>query len=1280
MKEKSSSEAPGLPGGTVTFLFTDIAGSTRLLHQLGDRYKVLLMDHHRLVRQVVSRRDGREVSTEGDAFFVSFARATEAVAAAAEIQRDLVAHSWPEGVEVKVRMGLHTGEPWILETDYAGVDVHRAARIAHAGHGGQVLLSETTTALVRDDLPEGVGLLGLGHYQLKDMRRPERIHQLTIAGLPREFPSLNAPAHTPVRTPMVETGRTLPAFLAEEEERPEPLFVGRERELVWLMERVKAVIKGEGGSPVLFVTGDPGSGKSALLQAVARKASVEGPELLVAFGACNAFSGAGEPYLPFRDALKIMTGDIEDGWRAGTLTNRQAHALWEALPDTARVLMEQGPGLLGSLLPGRVTLERLRTALPQNDPTLSELAARIEGDWSSKSELEQGQLFDQVTQTWRALAEKRPVLLILDDLQWVDKASVNLLFHLGRRLAGSRVVILGAYRPEEVSLGRDGERHPLEKLVAEFQRAFGQILLDLNLAAGAEGEAFVEALIDSEPNALGPAFRKALLAHTGGHPLFTVEILRNLQERGDLVRDDERRWVESPELSWEALPGRLEGVIAERIGRLEEELREILSVAAVEGEDFTAQVIARVQEIQERRLLRTLSQEVERRHQLIREKLALQLDRRVLARYRFAHTLFQRYLYNNISSVERQLLHGEIADILEELYASHTEDITVQLAWHYAEAGEEEKALPYLLKAGDSARALFAFDEAVPHYEQALEIYRNRGDFERASRMLMKLGLTHHGAFDYQRSSRAYEESFRLQQRISPWSSPMQLAPAQHPLRAAVEDVLTFDPGKEDEGNTARILGQLFSGLISLTPDMNIIPDVARRWEIFDDGLTYVFHLRDDVRWSDGESVTAQDFVLGWRRVLDPTNKSMTAPHIFYDVRGAQALHQGTSGDPDALGVRALDDWTLRIELERPSSHFLYLLACVATYPVPSHTIAAHGEAWTDLDKFVSNGPFRVESYRPGQLMVLKRNPTYHGNFQGNLEAVRLRVLTHLPEETGKLVPGYEKDEYDIVFLAKLPPAERQQTIQRHATDYVTSPSLSTHYVNFDVSRPPFDDPRVRRAFVLATDRQEIAAVSEMGFASAATGGFIPLGAPGHVPGLAIPHDLEEARRNLAEAGYPGGVGFPKVSALLFNQAARFTESLLSPWQDRLGVEISSEIVNWTTFMKSIHDKSSRPHIYTIAWEADYPDPDNYMRVAVKNSTEWRNETYDALVNQAKQIMDHEQRMGLYRQAEEILVREAPLFPFFYPRQHLLVKPWVRNYRPEVIGAPVWKDVIIEPH
>ena len=255
-----------LPSGTVTFLFTDIEGSTKLLDHLGEQYARLLADHRVILRAAFEKHNGREIGTQGDSFFTSFPRATDAVVAVVEILQSLANHQWPRDVDVRVRMGLHTGEPWLVEEDYVGMDVHRAARIGHAGHGGQVLLSETTTPLITGDLPAYVRLQDLGSHRLKDMRRPEHIHQLVIEGLPCEFPplkSLEVIAPTPMMPQAAqvrqvrEVGDSPYCGLSAFREADAPLFFGREEFTQQLFEAVQ-----ERGL-VAVIVGPSGSGKSS---------------------------------------------------------------------------------------------------------------------------------------------------------------------------------------------------------------------------------------------------------------------------------------------------------------------------------------------------------------------------------------------------------------------------------------------------------------------------------------------------------------------------------------------------------------------------------------------------------------------------------------------------------------------------------------------------------------------------------------------------------------------------------------------------------------------------------------------------------------------------------------------------------------------------------------------------------------------------------------------------------------------------------------------------------
>jgi DNA-binding SARP family transcriptional activator/predicted ATPase len=505
---------------------------------------------------------------------------------------------------------------------------------------------------------------------------------------------------------------------------PSP-FVARERELVQLGRFLDLALAGQGRA--VFVTGEAGSGKTALVQEFTRRAQEAHPDLLAVGGNCNAHTGIGDPYLPFREILGLLTGDIEARWTAGTITREHARRLWNTLPLAAQALVEAGPDLIDTFVSGTALVERAVACAPGGVDWLTRLERLVERKAAGPGapSPQQSDLFEQYTRVLKALARQGPLVLVVDDLQWADAGSINLLFHLGRQLAGSRILIVGAYRPEEVALGRDGKRHPLEPVINEFQRHFGDIAVNLDQA---EGRELVEAFLDTEPNRLGLPFREMLYQQTRGHPLFTIELLRGMEERGDLVQDAEGRWVEGPALDWETLPARVEAVIAERVGRLTQPLQDALRAASVEGETFTAEVVARVRVTDEREMVGRLSSELDRRHRLVRAQGILRLDSQPLSRYRFRHILFQRYLYTSLDRVERAQLHEATGNVLEALYGEEVPEIAVQLARHFQEAGVVEKAVGYLHQAGNRAVRLSANEEAIAHFTRGLELLKTLPD------------------------------------------------------------------------------------------------------------------------------------------------------------------------------------------------------------------------------------------------------------------------------------------------------------------------------------------------------------------------------------------------------------------------------------------------------------------------------------------------------------------------------------------------------------------------
>ena len=512
----------------------------------------------------------------------------------------------------------------------------------------------------------------------------------------------------------------IPAFLAEEEfEEIKPVFVAREQELERLNKFLDRSLSGKGC--VAFVTGEAGSGKTALVQEFARQAQEVNTGLIVASGKCNAHTGIGDPYLPFIEILGLLTGDVESKWLTGVITRDHATRLWNLLPLTTEALVDRGPDLINTFVSGTELVSRGNAFTTGRAPWLTRLKKLVEHKAALPPDLllQQGVLFERYARVLDVLAKVHPLLLVLDDLQWADAGSIGLLFHLGKRISNSRVLIIGAFRPEEVALGRGGERHPLEQLINEFKRDFGDIELEVSKA---EGRPFVEAFIDSEANQLGSEFRDNLFGQTKGHPLFTIELLRGMQDQGMLIKDKKGRWVEGTEIDWKSLPVRVDAIIEERISRLSEKLKDILTLASVEGEEFTAEVIAQLKKEEVRELIRLLSSELEKRHRLVSAKGIRRLQKQRLSLFMFQHILFQRYLYNSLNEVERAQLHQDVGTVLETLYGEQVDEIAVHLARHFEEAGIIEKAVAYYSKAGNKAIRMSANNEALAHLNKALEL------------------------------------------------------------------------------------------------------------------------------------------------------------------------------------------------------------------------------------------------------------------------------------------------------------------------------------------------------------------------------------------------------------------------------------------------------------------------------------------------------------------------------------------------------------------------------
>jgi oligopeptide transport system substrate-binding protein len=345
---------------------------------------------------------------------------------------------------------------------------------------------------------------------------------------------------------------------------------------------------------------------------------------------------------------------------------------------------------------------------------------------------------------------------------------------------------------------------------------------------------------------------------------------------------------------------------------------------------------------------------------------------------------------------------------------------------------------------------------------------------------------------------------------------------------------------------------------------------------------------------------------------------------------------------------------------------------------VPRHILAAHGEDWTEVDKIVTNGPFRLERWHREERLVLARNETYHGRFQGNVQKVELILLGELwstADRDARSLALYKADTLDVVSLWE---TQVDLVRQQYPAEHRSIPTFWLAYVALNPAQPPFKDLRVRQAFALAIDQERFVNEVWKGLFTPAHGGFIPPGMPGHSEGIGLLYDPTQARRLLAEAGYPEGHHFPRLKGLGGTKAE--IENLQRQWRENLGVDVEWEVLDFTTVLERLD--TELPSLYVMGYAVDYPDPDNLLRIFFQQMYrfKWRNEAYERLVEEAKRLTDQNKRLNLYRQADLILVEDVPLVPLIHVREHFLVKPWVRKYIESPTQRMFWKDVIIEPH
>jgi len=491
--------------------------------------------------------------------------------------------------------------------------------------------------------------------------------------------------------------------------------------------------------------------------------------------------------------------------------------------------------------------------------------------------------------------------------------------------------------------------------------------------------------------------------------------------------------------------------------------------------------------------------------------------------------------------------------------------------------------------------------------------------------------------------------------------------PRENVLRYALQTNPTqLDPAAVEDGDTIDLLMQIFEGLVQWNEHNEIVPNIAKSWDISPDGRTYTFHLRDDVRFHNGRPVTAEDFVYSITRALLPATKSGTASTYLNDIVGAQEVLAGKC--TVLSGVQALDSHTLRIRLAHRTPYFLGKLTYPTAYVVCREAIEANGGRF-DERTMIGTGPFKLVSYQPGYAVVLSANPNYHGG-RPLLAGIRRPIL---PDSTARQT-AYESGETDItdVQLGDLDRIRQDPELRQQLHEYAR-PAIWYLALN-QQAFPPFRDRRVRRAFAYAIDKDEVIRIALKGTVQKAAG-IIPPGIPGYDPAYrGLEYNPRKAQQLLAQAGYPGGKGFPKLVISYRQGYKQIEDAVLVMREDlkrNLGIDVSTQQVEWAQFLTQRANGSMA--CYHLRWMADYLDPQDFLSLmlhtgAKENTLGYSNPEFDRLCDRADVEADPNKRIRLYRKAERIAVEDAPWVCLYFQHDLELQKPYVNGIRDCLMG------------
>jgi ABC-type oligopeptide transport system substrate-binding subunit/class 3 adenylate cyclase len=999
-------------------------------------------------------------------------------------------------------------------------------------------------------------------------------------------------------------------------------FVGRDAQLAAAREAVDAVLGGTGG--ILVITGEAGIGKSRLsaeLRGLLETAESPRGSPLWLEGRCVSY-GESLPYWPYRDVLRE--------WLGVTLQEPELRMRVSLRREVERLFGERALEIypyLGAML--GLTLEA------DAGSRLAELSP----------EAVQYRTFEVVGALLTRLAEERPVVLAIDDLHWADPTSLQLTEQLLAITDTAAVLVLIKHRPEP-----DHPSWRVKTIAAERYPHRSR-----ELALGALSRDAHRELLSSlfGKGTIPRGLEEQILDRAEGNPFYLEELVGTLTETGVLVRDDGGwRFDHDAEI---VIPPTVEKVILARIDRLSDRDRDVLTAASVLGRRFGLPLLEGVTggdgSLQE-------SLNALQRVDLIREA-----RRWPEPEYRFKHALIQEAAYRTLLASDRERLHCRALSWLEGHYSDRDEVLGL-LAYHALAGNSADKAILYLTRAGDRARLEWSLDEAVGHYRALLPLLERRGADQEIALVLLKLAIALHTSLRFAEANEAYQRAFQH------WQPPEPGTPTATLRMSGSYVPRIADPRDAGFWPDINLGMQLFERLVEAWPERTIVPSLAESWEISDDGLRYVFRLREGLRWSDDEPLTAHDVEFGIKRVLDPERPGASAP-IYFALENGEEYYLGENRDAERIGVKALDDRTIEFRLVGPTPYFMNVVNRPDGAPQPRHAIERDGDSWAEPERQVVSGAFR-QLERGHDRLVLGRNENYSGSRTGNVARVEVSAAN-----ADEALEPLERGDLDLVRVMYTP----RTSDHVRSRERGTGPLTWIAYLAFKHSHPVAGNRDFRLALASAIDRSALEPLMPANL-ELATGGVVPPALQGHTPDMVPPFDPGASREHLRASGVdPAGLA---VAAQDVWQP--LLDAITETWRDVLGISVDQR--PWTTETVDEVAPLGRPlklaPIAVLGWLPGYPDPEYCLRLilhshAKANEGGYAHRPFDELIDEARHATTSARRLELFRRADRMaVVEEAAVIPLVYGRSMAFVRPGVEGWWEFAKSSASFADLTVD--